>query len=56
MYHEIDHSYFFAFDARPDVGLLLKPTRNDDHRNTSDYYDDKCSGEPDVAAHWLQGQ
>jgi hypothetical protein len=40
MYHEIDHSYFCAFDARPDAGLLLKPTRDDDYHNASDYYDD----------------
>jgi hypothetical protein len=41
MYHEIYHSYFCAFDARPDAGLLLKPTRDDDYHNAaSDYYDD----------------
>jgi hypothetical protein len=39
-YEKIDHPHFCAFDARPDAGLLLKPTRDDDYHNASDYYDD----------------
>jgi hypothetical protein len=40
-YEKIDQSYFCAFNTRPDAGLLLKPTRDDDYHNAaSDYYDD----------------
>ena len=53
---KIDQSYLCACDARPDAGILFKPTRDGDNHNASDYYNGKCSGEPDGAAHRLPGQ